>query len=488
MKRYFLTLTVAITLLPFTAKSQKLEKTSTDFKLTKASGQPGATLININNISMWIRADGWSARNPISGNAGTIFPRGTTNVIFQDGIIWGGLVRDGHSPTLRAGGQRFNAGTVPGRIISKGIAEDPNAPDVRIWRVRSDYQTADLTRDAAEFFNFSVQEVTEAQIQDVRQQYERDWDEWPWEKGAPFYDDNGNGFMDAGEEPGLARADQVVWFVANDLDSSAVETFFGSPPIGLEMQVTLWGYKQPDVINAIFKRYRLIYKGTAMTPDTAHIDSMYIGQWSDPDVGVLSDDFVGSDSVLSLGYVYNSDVTDKQFIEFDLIPPAVGYDFLQGPIVPSSAGDIAIFDFKKIAGFRNLPMTSFGFLTPESVPFEPPCPGSFECTLSLWNFLRGFVPTSNPNNPKRFTTVDGEPTNFPLAGDPLTGEGDLDGKIFPPGDRRIFLSSGPFTMALGDTQEVIIALVGGLGADNLFSVQVMKHHTKWARQLADANF
>ncbi|NIR52632.1 hypothetical protein GWN42_25735, partial [candidate division KSB1 bacterium] len=66
--------------------------------------------------------------------------------------------------------------------------------------------------------------------------------------------------------------------------------------------------------------------------------------------------------------------------------------------------------------------------------------------------------------------------------------GDIDGLTVPPGDRRFMFSTGPFTMALGDTQEVIIALVAGLGADRLFSVQVMKHHAKWARQLADANF
>jgi hypothetical protein len=43
-------------------------------------------------------------------------------------------------------------------------------------------------------------------------------------------------------------------------------------------------------------------------------------------------------------------------------------------------------------------------------------------------------------------------------------------------------------MALGDTQEVIIALVAGLGADRLASVSVMKYYAKWARQVAKYNF
>ena len=48
------------------------------------------TQLNINNMAMWIQSDGWSARNPLNGNSGVTFPRSTDQVIFQDGIIWGG--------------------------------------------------------------------------------------------------------------------------------------------------------------------------------------------------------------------------------------------------------------------------------------------------------------------------------------------------------------------------------------------------------------
>ncbi|NIR47642.1 hypothetical protein GWO43_04255, partial [candidate division KSB1 bacterium] len=490
MKRYCLFVAVTIICTSFSLKSQKLEHTSPNFKLTKPSGQPMATLVNINNISMWVRADGRSGRNPISGKAGTIFPRGTTNVIFQDGIIWGGLVKDGQPPTLRVGGQRYNVGTVPGRITSRGVAELPTEPDVRIWRIRPDWRTADLTRDAAEHNNIPVADVTKEHIREVRQQYANDWFQWPWQKGAPFYDDNGNGIMDAGEEPGLAGADQVVWFVANDLDSAVVSDYFGSPPIGLEMQVTLWAYKQPDVLqNTVFKRYRLIYKGTAKTPDTARIDSMYIAQWSDPDLGTYSDDFVGCDSLLSLGYVYNGRLADPQFDKFNLLPPAFGYDFVQGPIVPGNAGDRAIFDFRKMTHFKNLPMTSFAFFAAGSAIAPFYCGhGSYECTVEHWNVLRGFTPQSDPRNPERFWTVDGEPTRFPLAGDPLSGQGDIDGIILPPGDRRMFLSSGPFNMALGDTQEVVIALIGATGADHLLSVADLKQASDHIQSIYNSLF
>ena len=35
------------------------------FVLSKIAGEPKATLSNVNNMSMWIQADGVSARNPI---------------------------------------------------------------------------------------------------------------------------------------------------------------------------------------------------------------------------------------------------------------------------------------------------------------------------------------------------------------------------------------------------------------------------------------
>ena len=47
----------------------------------------------------------------------------------------------------------------------------------------------------------------------------------------------------------------------------------------------------------------------------------------------------------------------------------------------------------------------------------------------------------------------------------------MDGHGGPaPGDRRFSLSTGPFTMAIGDTQEVAIAFLMKKGTDNINSV------------------
>ncbi|MFQ6113088.1 MAG: hypothetical protein ACE5NG_03245, partial [bacterium] len=466
---------------------------------THSSVQPQGTLLNINNLSMWVYSDGTSGISPTGGDAGTFYPRGTANVVFQDGIIWGGIVRDGTEQAIRVNGQTYSSGTVPGRVMSKGVAEDFNDPNVnRIWRIRRDYSYADLSREAAELSLRPVEEVTQEEIEAVRARYEQDWLEWPWEKGAPFYDADGDGvytpqfysdgppmlFPEA-DEPGIANADQVVWFVFNDLDSTTTLNFSGSRPIGLETQVTLWEYRRADALgNVIFKQIRMTYKGTENTQETARIDSMYLAQFSETDLGDYGDDFVGCDTLLNIGYTYNYSTQDREFEKFNLPPPAVGYDFLAGPVVPDALSQ-AIINLKKRAGFRNLPMTTFAGEGAGDIISYPGQGQDYDWTLQWWNLLRGFRPyPANPPEPWR-NPVTGEVTKFRFPGDPVTRTGWLDDN---PGDRRVFMASGPLNITLGDTNEVTIGFVGGLGSDRLMSITVMKYYDRVAQEAFDNLF
>ena len=60
----------------------------------------------------------------------------------------------------------------------------------------------------------------------------------------------------------------------------------GSTPIGLEMQRTIWAYNTNGVMaNTIFVSTKIINKSGK------RLDSMYIAQWADPDLGNAVDDF-----------------------------------------------------------------------------------------------------------------------------------------------------------------------------------------------------
>lgn len=478
-------------------------------------------LININNMSYWFKHDGESAHNPLNSNSGVTFPRSTDQIIYQDGMIWGGLVNDGDAQTLRVGGQTYAVGTVPGAIISRGVAEDPSDPSVRIYRVRRDYRTADLRLDAAELFGLGLSDVTDQDVAALRGQYDKDWREWPAAKGAPFYDNDGDGvytpaFDSSGnpildgtaDEPGVANADQVAWFVINDLDVGQATSLYGSKPIGLEIQVTLWAYARTDALgDVIFKKYQLTYEGTADTPDDAVINDMYLSQWSDPDLGEYGDDFAGADVELSLGYVYNGQAQDSRYTPFGLAPPAAGYDFLQGPIVPvylkDENGDNlldddgnpvldesaeAIFNFQRRKGYKNLPMTSYVYFAAGSAIGDPEL-GEYVGTEEWYNLLRGFQPQPDINNPVPYVNpLTGEETKFTLDGDPTTASGWNDGIPLPAGDRRIVLDTGPFTMALGDTQEVVVALLGAVGSTQLRSVAKLKFTDQFVQDAYNSFF
>ncbi len=443
----------------------------------RVTGSPAATLMNINAIAAWYESDGSSEHDPGFMNTGGVtFPRGTGKAIYASGFVIAGKVNDGGKPSRRVIGQSYYSATAPGWIISKGVAADPSDPAVRLYRIRPDYATADLRQDASEYFSMPVDSVTQPEMDSIRHQYAADWSEWPWQKGAPFYDANNNGVLDSGESPGLGGASQVIWYVVNDLDSVQSHSFAGSDPIGLEAQVTLWGYSSPpELSNVIFKKWTLIYKGALSTPAGATIDSAYIGLWSDPDVGDYSDDNAGCDTTLGLGFAYNGEPIDPVYQSFGLAPPAVGYALLEGPLV-NSPGDTGYYKWRRVSGKRNLPMTSWIYHFSGGSEIDP----TFDSNGAgeWYNWLRGLHSFSG--EPYVFPG-DSAPTKFWASGDPVAGTGELDAAINQPGDRRMLSATGPFSMAFGDTVEIVAALVGGSGTDRFQSITLMRDNATAAR-------
>jgi hypothetical protein len=473
---------------------QPLAKTS-----AATVGQVTRTLSNISNWGYWVYSNGQTGHTP-SGSSGGIYPRGTAGAIYQDGFIWGGLFdadNDGTAEEIRVGGQTYNIGTQPGRVITGGRYDegsfevaDVTDPRVRVYRIRPDYESlthAMLIQDAAEQNEISNSSVTTAMTQEIIDQYALDWAEWPTEWGAPYYDIDDDDVYTAGVDvPGIAQADQVVWYVVNDYNQTVTTALYGSKPIGIELQTTLWAYSQPGVRlgQIIFRSNKIINKsGTTL-------DEVYVSMWADPDLGGASNDFAGCDTVLSMGYCYNGEATDADYDAFDLAPPAFGYDFFQGPMVPS-VGDTAISGLEYVADHKNLPMTSFGWFAAGSAIGDPEL-GDYIGTLQFYNLIKGYLPTEDAIPiPWHIGNDNANPTTkYPLSGDPVAGTGDLDGtaSYFAPGDRRMCLSSGPFTFAPGESQEVVVAILGGLGADNIGSVADLKMTDAVAQTLFNGLF
>jgi hypothetical protein len=489
---------------------------------------PKSTFFNINSWSIQVEHQGFFQWNGTStGNTGE-YPKGTGNVIFAEGILWGvkvddhfGVDADGYiltdgsgsgAPRIRVNGSMYNTGLKSGKVLldasgvinTTGYSEDWR--DQQIWRVRRDWKTVDLTSDVAIIKNIAATGVTEAQIAATKAQYKHDWEHWPVAKGAPYDDVNGDGAFTAatwntetlkwdGDIPGIPGAHQTVWLVANDLPDendpnypekavSVSEGGWGSPPIGFEMQMSLWGYNYPfpnPLSSMFFKRARMIYTGLPGGPATAKLDTVYFTQWVDPDLGTYTDDYIGCDTTLSLGYVYNSTTFDEIFFDnYGMAVPAAGYVFLEGPKVADADGNI-----------DTLGMTSFTYFGSEVLGdgISDPDVKVYSGTLQWFNLMEGFLP--RPEYPTQLPFVDpltGTAEKFVLAGDPLTGAGWIDGIVMSPGDRRMVMNTGPFQMALGDTQEIFVGTIGAIAEDNLTSLGKLIEFTKLARTFHNSGY
>jgi hypothetical protein len=442
-----------------------------DTKLSKITGSPVYKRFNINRISTWIKNDGESDINP-NGNSGLEYPRRSgKTAIFQAGFLWGGKV-DGQ---IRVGGSVYRQGTVPGKILNSGVpasqlqGEDPDADNVRCYRVRPDYLTGSVQAEIDD---------GEGSESEIRAAYERDWMGWPAADGAPFEDVDGDGIYNPNVDiPGVPGADQTIWFVANDADPNQTQFMYGSLPMGIEQQVTVWGYNSAGPLGSMmFRKFKIINKSN--TP----ITDMYVSMWNDPDLGDAADDFVGCDTTLSLAFCYNANPTDGIY---GSRPAAVGFDFFQGPIIEGEATDTAIFNNQYVIGKKNLPMTAHYYFINSDPVYVDPTQGQYQGTLEWYNFLQGRVGTTGDIFPDPTT---GEPTTFALYGDPVAGTGWNDGLLHPPGDRRAGMASGPFVMAPGDTQEVVVAEIAAIGANNLNSVSLLKAYDAVAQEAYDKFF
>jgi hypothetical protein len=444
----------------------------------------------INQIFNYYGNNGDGSYNRYSGdNEGFEFAKGSgKHVVFEDGVMWGGFHKGFSQPKI--GGSNYRHGLQAGPIIAYGtaitdpVAADPSDTSNRIFRVRPDinphtpFALVQVSLDTGEVAYISRYETYSAQ--DIYNQYIKDWNEWPAALGAPFqYGVDQNGTLRHApmpydpnlDIPGVPGADQTLWYVANDMNIARTANLTNTPPIGIEMQRTIWGYNRYGPVGqTIFLSTVLINKSGAP------VDSMFLGQWSDPDVGYAGDDAIGCDTTRQIGYAYNGVPIDAVFGK---AVPAVGFVLLEGPIV-HSPGDSAIFRSTRRFGYRNLPMTSFNIQLPLP-PFEYPLQGD-----SYYYLMEGL--TGNSGSPIVDPTT-GRQTRFVFPGDPLAHTGWVDGPPASPlADRRLILGSGPLTIAAGDTQEIVVANCVAQGGDYLQNTAILRDMAGKLRALFDNGF
>ncbi|HUF09236.1 MAG TPA: T9SS type A sorting domain-containing protein [Rhodothermales bacterium] len=306
--------------------------------------------------------------------------------------------------------------------------------------------------------------------------------DWPFELGAPVIDGDGNpnNYNLAGGDRPEILGDQTIWWVMNDKGNEHAWSL--TQPIGIEVQVTAFAFKTADAINnTTFYKYKLLNKGGVQMTET------YFGVWSDPDLGDAGDDYVGSDTTLGLGFVWNGDDFDGGSDGYGDRPPALGYDFFQGPLVNDDGidndgdGEIDEAD-ERIGG------TKFVYYNNDSTVQGNPSAGedAYRYLRGLW---RNDVPITLGGTGLGFSNT---PVDYMFPGHPpaFWSEENVDGagSRNTPADRRFIISSGPFTLQPNAVQEIVYGIVWAQAGDRFASVDKMKSDDALAQAAFNVNF
>jgi hypothetical protein len=158
---------------------------------------------------------------------------------------------------------------------------------------------------------------------------------------APFVDVNGDGVYDwkQGDYPKI-KGDQTLYYIFNDNFASHGET--DGLPFGVEVHAMAYAYGCPSVLNGRTElAYTTFYDYNIINRSNNNYHDVYIGFWSDVDLGYYGDDYIGSSVEDNLGFCYNSDGYDQSVSgppAYGSFPPAVGTTILKGPIADANDG------------------------------------------------------------------------------------------------------------------------------------------------------
>ena len=386
-------------------------------------------------------------------------PKGTgLNAIFASGIWIGGLTND----TLRFAGSTYGPWEYwPGPLDAVGNPPADCSVYDRMFRVSA--------TDIADFLAGGTPTP--------------DMEDWPYDIGAPVLDGDGvadNYNLSGGDVPEI-KGDQMVWWVMNDAGNVKTGSF--SKPIGLEIQVSAYGFDQSGPLGyTTFYDYKIINKGSG------DLVNAYIGFWQDTDLGYALDDFAGSDSVLDLGFVFNGGFEDTGIGGYGQNPPAIGVTLLASPSANADSldndNDGQIDEGDEVVGLSSV-LTYENSNTNQGNPVGN--------SMEPYYYLQGRWRDGAPMTKGGLGFGGVETTRFRYSGEAekqaFWSEENIDmlGTSNDPSDRRFLLGSGPFLLSSGDTTKYSVAIVWSRSVNRLASLTLLKQDVQEVRAFASGD-
>ncbi len=272
---------------------------------------------------------------------------------------------------------------------------------------------------------------------------------------APFVDVDFDGVYDPagdGDYPCI-EGDQALWWTFNDDAGPHTET--GGDKFGLQFKTMAYSYECAQCPTP-WLDHTTLYHYTIQNKSGNTYTDVYYSIWMDADLGNFSDDYVGCDSSLGLGFAYNGDFQDNQPSGYGVNPPAVGTMFLDGPLTNR--------------------LTNFMYYENDFSARGNPTTPEEHYNLQRSRWIDG-TPLTEGGNGYGGTVQ----TNYMFPGDggfcggPATGWSEVSENNVP-FDRRYIMSVGPFELAPDEIVEFDVAIIWArdFSNDHLSSVCALK--------------
>ena len=248
--------------------------------------------LDANQISTWFRNNGSYNRDPATGNAGFVWPKGSGKTARYASGMW--IAAKVGADTLVSVAE-YSYDYQPGYVDASGNYAGITDPAYKIYKL-----------NAGDGPGVS------------------DYDNWPVNQGA---------YLDSATGKPLIMGAQTMFYSYTDGDRGWSGA--SAPGLKAEIHQTNWAYNLNGPLgNITFTEFAVINK-SGITWENA-----YLACWTDDDLGTGNDDNIGCDSTRKLGYTFNGTNNDGIY---GSAPPAVGTTFFQGPIVPGLPTDTAFY-------------------------------------------------------------------------------------------------------------------------------------------------
>ena len=293
-------------------------------------------ILDINSVSAPIYAGGPFYVDPGNYNAGYNVNNDEAEVIYQSSIWIGGLNDDGG---LHVSAETFKQACNPENgECDNTYADFWSGPNADIYDAEYDSKYYKVWRISRSDITYHI-----AHYNDLDYIMPDDFLTWPGNgdvsTGEPqqlalYNDMNENGIYEPenGDTPQI-KGDQVIYTILSD---GRMENSSGGDPIMVDIHYMIYAFNcvdntLPEVNETTFTNMRIVNRSENNYHD------LYVGTWTDFDIGNATDDFIGTDIELNLQYAYNGDGYDEISSTggFHETPPACGIIYLNNDLTTS---------------------------------------------------------------------------------------------------------------------------------------------------------